>query len=157
MCYSISVGNRKFKQPSVQACIQGCVISAMSSHIDWHSGKHWGIEIRDRWRGGCGDVFSPENLAHFAGRFTIELEALLDTCTHSCQGVAAPRCAAAAGVGSLKERYAEVGVAGRLEAMTLRSVCLDLIGEIIAAVIPVDVANDALLRQCLPFMSDQQH
>lgn len=61
------------------------------------------------------------------------------------------------GVGSLKERYAEVGVAGRLEAMTLRSVCLDLIGEIIAAVIPVDVANDALLRQCLPFMSDQQH
>lgn len=60
-------------------------------------------------------------------------------------------------VGSLKERYAEVGVAGRLEAMTLRSVCLDLIGEIITAAIPVDVANDALLRQCLPFMSDQQH
>lgn len=86
MCYSISVGNRKFKQPSVQACIQGCVISAMSSHIDWHSGKHWGIEIRDRWRGGCGDVFSPENLAHFAGRFTIELEALLDTCTRKLSG-----------------------------------------------------------------------
>lgn len=53
MCYFISVGNRKCEQPFVQACIQGCVISAMSSHIDGYGGKHWGIEIRDRLRGGC--------------------------------------------------------------------------------------------------------
>lgn len=47
--------------------------------------------------------------------------------------MAAPRCAAAAG-GFIE---GEVSVAGRLEALTLRSVCPDLIGEITAAFAPV--------------------
>lgn len=31
----------------------GCMISAMSSHIDGDGGKPWGTEIRDGLRGGC--------------------------------------------------------------------------------------------------------
>ena len=40
-------------------------------------------------------------------------------------------------VDSLKERCAEMRVAGRRKVVTLRSVCQNLIGDVIAAFIPV--------------------
>lgn len=138
----------------------GCLISAGNSHSDRVWGKHWGIEIRDRPRGGYGVCFLPWK----PGTFALEAfcgtggAGLLGSCTFKvvrvwlCLGVLLPP------VGSLEERCAEVGVAGRQEAVAqIKSVGIWLESLSQLLFLSVDVANHALLRQYLPFMSNHQH
>lgn len=87
-------------------------------------------------------VFSPENLAYFAWRLTIEWEVLAS--------LAVVRVWLHLGklllhVGSLKERCG-AGVAGSCVAVTLGSVYLDLTGDVTAVSIPVYHVAGLLLR-----------
>lgn len=134
MCYPISVRNRKSKQPCAQASVLYDLV--LNSHTDgrW-GGKHWGIEIKDRprecflpWKpcpfsleiycrvGGAGQLGS---CILIVVRVWLHLDVLLLLWVHWRKGV-------------WRWEWPE-----DWRLWFSEGVCQDLIGEIIAAFLPV--------------------
>ena len=156
LCYPISVRNRKSEQPCAQA-FRGVWSQWWAAILmGGGGGKHWGIEIRDRprvcflpWKPCpfCLEIYCRVGGAGLLGSCTVIVvwvwlhpDVLLLLWVHWRKGVWR---------WEWPEDWRLWLWEGSVRIWLERSLQLSFLS--------VDVANDALMRQCLPFMSDQHH